>query len=197
MSAGASTSSTSGPGGSMPAPTAALAAGTHVSILHLDTSAAGPTGDVSKAIKATLIPDQRTKAEEFFTFLTTPNPTLARLNEGNNIYMVLVNVPKTLLVKIVYGLGLGSSPIGTTASAINGKLLLHGNGNKEIGPPQPLVPPPHHSGQENSSNNDRPVVLNNSIIKRGTVFIPVPTTLCRHNDGGNHVASTDSTIFRI
>ena len=51
-------------------------------------------------------------------------------------------MPKTSLVKIVYGIGFGSSPIGATASPVDGKLLfLQGYGNNDIGPPQPIFLP--------------------------------------------------------
>ena len=39
-------------------------------------------------------------------------------------------------------MGVGSSPIGAMASPVDGKLLfLQGEGNLEIGPPQPLCLP--------------------------------------------------------
>ena len=52
--------------------------------------------------------------------------------------MALINVPKTQLVKVVYCTGMGSSPIGSTTQVDGRLLLLHGDGNIEYGPPQPL-----------------------------------------------------------
>ena len=127
---------------SPPAGTAALVAGAHVPILHLTTSLPAPTGDVSKSLQLVPVGDQRKQAEEFFDFLVTPNPTLSRLNEGTKCYVALVSVPKTSLVKIVYVMGVGSSPIGSMASPVDGKLqLLQGEGNLQLGPPQPLFLP--------------------------------------------------------
>ena len=59
------------------------------------------------------------------------------MNEGAKCYEALVNVPKTFLVKFIYCMGMGSSPIGENASPVDGKLLiLQGNGNADLGPPQ-------------------------------------------------------------
>ena len=53
--------------------------------------------------------------------------------------MALVNVPKTNLVKVVHCVG---DPIGATPTQVHEKLLfLHGDGNQEFGPPQPLCLP--------------------------------------------------------
>ena len=56
--------------------------------------------------------------------------------------MDLVNVPKTHPVKVVHCVGVGSSPIGSTPTQVDKKLLsLHGDGNQELRPPQPLCLP--------------------------------------------------------
>ena len=55
------------------------------------------------------------------------------------MHVALVNVPKTKFVKVVYAPGVGTSPIGGTTSQTDDKvLLLHGDGGKDIGPPQTL-----------------------------------------------------------
>ena len=144
MSSTSSAGGTSGGSASTATATATAAppALTHVPVLHVAAALPGPTGDVPKLLDTTSKEDQRKQADGLFDFLTSVDPALARLNEGNDIFVALVNVPKTSLVKVVYGLGLGSSPIGPSVSAIDGKLLmLHGDGNKDIGPPQPLVLP--------------------------------------------------------
>ena len=70
------------------------------------------------------------------------SPALLRLNEVNQVNVALVNVPKTHLVKVVHSVGVGTSPIGETPTQVDGKLLfLHGDGNQEFGPPQPLCLP--------------------------------------------------------
>ena len=137
-------SGTGGRGTSGP-PTAApgeLAAVVHVPVLHLATSLPAAVGDVPKVLQSISVADQRNQADEFFAFLSAPAPVLARLNKGSKAYVAVVNVPKTSLVKIVYGMGFGSSPIGATTLSINGKLLLlHGDKKSDIGPPQPLAFP--------------------------------------------------------
>ena len=57
--------------------------------------------------------------------------------------MGVVNVPKTKFMRVVYTFGFGTNPIGATASPTDGKLLvLHGDGDSDIGPPPPLCLPP-------------------------------------------------------
>ena len=54
----------------------------------------------------------------------------------------LVNVPKKSLVKLIYCMGMGSSPIGANASPVDGKLIfLQGEGNANLGPTQPVFLP--------------------------------------------------------
>ena len=128
--------------GTTPAGTGTLAAGAHVPILHLATSLPVPTGDVPKVVHNVSWEDQRAQAEEIFKFLIAPSPALSRLNEGSTCYVAVVSVPRTSLVKVVYGIGVGSSPIGAMASPVDGKLLLlQGDGNLDIGPPQPICLP--------------------------------------------------------
>ena len=56
--------------------------------------------------------------------------------------MALVNVTKTHLVKVVHYVGVGPSTIGATPTKADVKcLFLHGDGNQEFGPPQPLCLP--------------------------------------------------------
>ena len=68
--------------------------------------------------------DQRNKATEIYEFLNTPSPSLPRLNKGSRYYATLVNVLKTYLVKLLYCMGMGSSPIGAKTSPVYGKLLF-------------------------------------------------------------------------
>ena len=117
----------------VPAP---IVVGAHIAILHTSESLPAPTGHVPPLIH------QRDRALAFFNFLHAPNPAHLKLNEGNTVYTALVNVAKTLLVKVVYCPGMGSSPIETIPSSIDGKLLfLQGDGNADLGPPQPVCFP--------------------------------------------------------
>ena len=130
-------------GGTSPTGAGALASGVqHVPILHLATSLPAPAGDVATVMHLENTADQRTHPEAFFVFLNATSPDLSCLNEGRTRFVALVSVPKTSLVKVVCGLSYGSSPIGATASAIDGKLLfLQGDGNADIGPLQPICLP--------------------------------------------------------
>ena len=135
-------SSTGRTGGAPPTGTSTLAAGAHVPILHLATSLPAPTRDVAKVLQLVPLADHWTQEEQLFDFLDALSPALSGLNEGRTCYVALVRVPKTSLVKIVYGIGFGSSPIGATASPVDRKLLsLQGYGNNDIGLPQPICLP--------------------------------------------------------
>ena len=113
-----------------------------MSILHLATSLPAPTDDVAKVIQRVPLVDQRMQAEESFIFLVTSSPALSQLNDGRTCYVTLVSFPRTYLVKVVYGIGFGYSPIGATASSVDKKLLfLQGDGNMDIGRPQPIFLP--------------------------------------------------------
>ena len=86
--------------------------------------------------------DQWAQAEHIFAFVGALSPALSRLNEGRTCYLALVSVPKTSLIKIVYGVGFGSSPISATASSVDRKLIfLQGDGNNDFGPPQTFCLP--------------------------------------------------------
>ena len=87
--------------------------------------------------------EQRNQATEIFNFLVNAGPNdLPRLNEGSRCNVGLVNVPKTSLVKVVYGIKIGLSPIGATAYPVYGKfLMLQGDGNADLFPPQPICLP--------------------------------------------------------
>ena len=111
----------------------------HVPVLHVAGDLPAATADVAKIPHDTSLENQRKNALAFFTFLTSPTPSFIRLNEGNQFQVALVSVPRTKFVKVVYGVGVGSSPIGSTPTPVEGKLLLlQRDGNAEFGPPQPL-----------------------------------------------------------
>ena len=114
-------------------------AGVHVPVLHIVGSLPDPLAEVAKLLHTTSWYYQRSQASEFLDFLDVIAPEMLRLKEGNQVHVALVNVPKTHAVKVVHCVGLGYSPIGAKPTQVNGKLLfLHGGGNKEFGPPQPL-----------------------------------------------------------
>ena len=103
----------------------------HVPVLHIVGSLTSPVADVAQILHKTLLAEQRSQASAFFDFLNGTSPALLRLNEGNQVNLALVNVPKTHLVKVVHSVGVGTSPIGATPTQVDGNLLfLHGDGNQ-------------------------------------------------------------------
>ena len=113
--------------------------GDHIPVLHTAGGLPEPTTAVGTALADIGRDAQREQAAALYTFLTGDTSPLLRLNEGDQVQVALVNVPKTKYVKVVYALGVGTSPIGGMASQIDDKiLLLHGDGGPDIGPPQTL-----------------------------------------------------------
>ena len=69
-------------------------------------------GSVPRVLNKIDAAQQRAQAIELYTFLQSSDPTLACLNESNKCYVGVVNVPKTKHVRVVYGFGFGTNPIG-------------------------------------------------------------------------------------
>ena len=112
----------------------------HIPVFHTVDSLPIPGGNVATALHNTGCDALRDQADAFFHFLATPYPSFMKLNGSIDAYVVLVNIPKSNKVKVIFCLGFGSSPIGSPPTTTDGKLLcLHGDGSPEWGPPQPLV----------------------------------------------------------
>ena len=95
-----------------------------------------------QALAETSKDKQPALANEIYAFLQSESPVLARLDKGTACYIGVVSVPKTKKVRVVYGFGLGATPIGRSVSPTDGKLLvLQGDGNAELGPPVPMCLP--------------------------------------------------------
>ena len=111
-------------------------------IIHLTASLPVPTDGVPKVLQGMTLQYQRSQVTEIYNILNNSSPSLPCLNEGSKIYAALVNVPKTSLVKLIYCMVMGFSPIGANASPVDGKLIfLQGDGNVDLGPPQPVCLP--------------------------------------------------------
>ena len=101
----------------------------------------GAVGSVATTLQSLEVATLKKHAVDMYKFLTDEDSILLEANGDSTPRVMLVNIPNTKLVQVVYGLGIGSSGIGTP-SAIAGKLLvLHGDGNIDIGPPTPKVLP--------------------------------------------------------
>ena len=101
-----------------------------------------PVAEVAKILHTTSWDHQRRQASAFLDFLDGTAPEIFRLNEGNQVHVALLNVPKTHIVKVVLCVGVGSSPIEAIPTQVDVKLLfLYRDDNQEFGPPQPLCLP--------------------------------------------------------
>ena len=98
--------------------------GLHVTVLHIVESLPDPVAEVEKILHTTSWDDQRSQSSAFFDFIDVTAPEILRLNEGNQVHVALVNVPKTHLVKVVHCVGVGYSPIEATPTQVDGKLFF-------------------------------------------------------------------------
>ena len=108
----------SGTGGGIPSASATGAAMTevvaNVPVLHIAGSLPALEVEVKKVLHATSFEYQRKKSGACYGVLTGQDPSLLRLNGSNQVYIGLVGVPKSNLVKLVYCAGVELSPIGAT-----------------------------------------------------------------------------------
>ena len=99
-----------------------------------------PKGDIARCIHDKTTKDiQRNQANEVFNFLIDPNADLRMLNNDDDVYTVLVAVPGTHKVKLLYGLGVGTARIGHTSPVANKLLTLYGEGGPLLGAPATLM----------------------------------------------------------
>jgi hypothetical protein len=101
----------------------------------------GPESNVPTSLNNTPFAQQRTQAEELFTFLTSEDVQYLDLNGDDIPRVALISVPLTKMVQVVYSLGMGSAGIGQTNVLANKFLMLSGDEGKDIRPPTPLVFP--------------------------------------------------------
>ena len=101
------------------------------------------TGDVAKTLAAAFTPEQqRQAARDLFAFLQEELGDLRDLNGDNRPFTALVAIPGTHRVRVLYGLGAGSSGIGQVSPLQDKLLALTGEGGGPLGPPQPMMLPP-------------------------------------------------------
>jgi len=102
-----------------------------------------PTGEVDQFINRTVstvgLKDQ---AEACFNFLNEPTSSdLRDLNGDNTIFTAIIAVPGTQKVKVIYGMGRGTTQIGQVSPVANKMLALFGEGGANLGTPQVIVLP--------------------------------------------------------
>ena len=107
------------------------------------TNDALPASDtnIGNIIITTTADEHRQRAIDFYSFLTNAQRQLAQMNVDELPRTAVIGIPGSCLVKVVYGLGLGVSAIGQESPLDSKVLMLHGDGNQDIGVPQPLVLP--------------------------------------------------------
>ena len=78
----------------------------------------------------------------FYNFIKEPSPNLHQLSNDHNLYTAIIPLPSSLQCRLIYGFGIGTSPIGKTSIMDAKVLALYQEGSKDIGPPLPLMFPP-------------------------------------------------------
>ena len=99
------------------------------------------TGVTAKEFEKTSTADQTTLATSVYTFLIDQTSTLAQLNSEQRLFTIMINIPQSNLIKIIYGLAIGTSGIGETSPNDNKILALTGEGNSIVGCPTAIVLP--------------------------------------------------------
>ena len=106
-----------------------------------DGTLPGPANNVANIMHQTDAASQRTRSSQLFDFLMDNNSNLSDLNSDDTPHTVLINIPNSSKVKLLYCGGVGASGIGQ-ATPTDGKFLwLQGDGGPEIGTPHPFVLP--------------------------------------------------------
>ena len=131
----------------------------------------GAMGSVPLVIQAQPLEAQRQQALDYFTFLTAPDSQMLQFNADTLPRTALLHLCGTSMVKLVYGIGMGASGIGSTSPIDNKILMLTGDGNATIGPPAPLVLPPPNEGGKRNASDDTSTVRNNPKSKRKWLLV--------------------------
>ena len=74
----------------------------HEPILHTVGSLPKATGSIPPTFTTSSFATQRQTALEYYSFLRSDNPQFLKLNEGIKVYTILVSIPKSKLVKVVF-----------------------------------------------------------------------------------------------
>ena len=88
---------------------------------------------MEKNLLKTSLEDQSSQVSAFFGFLDGTTLVILRINEGNQVHVAPVNVPKTHLVKVVHCASVGSIPIGATPTQVDGNFFYMGMATKSLG----------------------------------------------------------------
>ena len=112
---------------------------THTAVLF-DGTLPGPNGSVPSIIHETSIADQRQHADDLYTMITDPTISNLELNDDPVVRVAMINVPRTDMIRIVYGFGFGSAGIGRVSPLAGKFLCLHGDGDADAPAATCLLP---------------------------------------------------------
>jgi hypothetical protein len=101
----------------------------------------GATGHVAPTLDTIPLATQRDRAIQFYEFLINPESQMLQLNIDNDLRTVLIQVPNSSKVRLLYGGSFGASGIGATSPVDNKFLFMTGDGGGDIGLPTPIVLP--------------------------------------------------------
>ena len=99
------------------------------------------TGNLAKEFEKISIEEQKALSTSVLTYLLDPESNLTQLNAENRPYTALINVPHSNIVRVIYGLGYGTSGIGITSPIDNKILAMSGEGDSTIGVPPTITLP--------------------------------------------------------
>lgn len=108
-------------------------------VLYTAATPPAPVGHIATEIHKVSTIEQRKNAEDLFTLLSQPQPQLIHLNNKKWQVAALLGVPETSKVKMVYGLGFGTTPVGTPAPLTDKLLALTGEAGPDIGLPDVIA----------------------------------------------------------
>jgi hypothetical protein len=107
-----------------------------------DGTLPGPAGSVATQLHDTHIAVHRQRAVNLFQFLLSDNKSLLTLNITPEANTCIVGLPNSSKVRVLHCIGIGASGLGEMSPTDDQILLMHGDGNNDIGAPAPLVLPP-------------------------------------------------------
>jgi hypothetical protein len=124
----------------------------HINVLFTSGTLPAAIGNVPSILNDISVEDQRLQCTQFYNFLQEDSPDLLKLNEDIIPRTALISIPRSSKVMLVYGIGRGASPIGTTSNIDGQYLLLTGDAGRELGAPQPIVIPTNlHESDETAA----------------------------------------------
>ena len=103
---------------------------------HYTGTLQAATGCIAKEFAKVTLMEQRRVATTLHTFLADPQSDLRDLNGDQTPFTAMISVPGTHKLKILYGLGFGTSGIGQVSPIAKRLLALFGEGSAIMGPAQ-------------------------------------------------------------